>query len=142
MGDRGQNRHGAKTGGCCAPFARGELALGRKQGAAVPLSGVGSWLPCNTMRPGPRPTFVPSGILIHPDVWPQQTWAENWRGLCPFRGGGAGSQLLATIVEMPRSRRWNTLTDYLIPSLYRQNIYRMRALSYCSTPIKIKYIMF
>jgi len=28
------------------------------------------------MRPGPRPTFVPSGILIHPALWPQQTWAE------------------------------------------------------------------
>jgi len=24
---------------------------------------------------------MPSGIWIHPDVWPQQTWAENW-GLC------------------------------------------------------------
>jgi len=26
-----------------------------------------------TMSPGPRPTAIPSGILIHPDVWPQ-TW--------------------------------------------------------------------
>jgi len=34
------------------------------------------------------------------------------------------------------------LRTIFIPSLYRQNIYRMRALSYCSTPIKIKYIMF
>ena len=41
------------------------------------------------MWTGPRPTFVPSGILIHPAVLPQQTWAENW-GLCPFKGGGAG----------------------------------------------------
>ena len=31
----------------------------------------------------PRSTSVSSGILIHPAVWPQQTWAENW-GLCPF----------------------------------------------------------
>ena len=48
----------------------------------------------NTMLPGPRPTYLPSGILIHPAVWPQQTWAENCggRGLCaPFLGGGAGS---------------------------------------------------
>ena len=30
--------------------------------------------PCNTMWP----TFVPNGILIHPAVWPQQTWAEKW----------------------------------------------------------------
>ena len=35
------------------------------------------------MSPGPRPTSIPSGILIQPAVWPQQTWAENW-GLCPF----------------------------------------------------------
>jgi len=33
--------------------------------------------PSNTMSRGPRPTFLPSGILIHPAVWPQQTWAEN-----------------------------------------------------------------
>ena len=34
-----------------------------------------------------RPTSVPSGILIHISVWPQQTWAENW-GLGPFFGEG------------------------------------------------------
>jgi len=27
--------------------------------------------PSNTMWPGPRPTSLPSGILIHPTVWPQ-----------------------------------------------------------------------
>jgi len=27
----------------------------------------------NTMRPRPSPTSVPSGILIHPTVWPQYT---------------------------------------------------------------------
>jgi len=42
------------------------------------------------MLPQPRLTSVPSDILIHPAVWPQQTLAENW-GLCTFRGGGAGS---------------------------------------------------
>ena len=30
------------------------------------------------MWPGPRPTRKPSFILIHPAVWPQQTWAKNW----------------------------------------------------------------
>jgi len=40
--------------------------------------------------PKPKPTSIPSGILIHPAVWPQRTWAENL-GLCPLRGGGAGS---------------------------------------------------
>ena len=40
---------------CCAPF----------------LGGAGS--PSNTMSPGPRPTSMPSGIYIHPTVWPQYT---------------------------------------------------------------------
>jgi len=52
MGDRARAKSG---GGCYAPF-RG---------------GAGS--PYNTMSPGPRPTSVPSGILIHPTVWPQYT---------------------------------------------------------------------
>jgi len=30
------------------------------------------------MWPWPRPTSVPSGILIYEAVWPQHTWAENW----------------------------------------------------------------
>jgi len=34
------------------------------------------------------PTSVPSGILIHPAVWPQQTWAENWGGAVPLLGIG------------------------------------------------------
>jgi len=46
--------------------------MGRKLGA-VPFLGGGSWAPTNTMWPGPRPTTVPSFILIHPNVWPQYT---------------------------------------------------------------------
>ena len=42
-------------GGLCAPF----------RGGAGP--------PSNTMSPEPRPTSVPSGILIHPTIWPQCT---------------------------------------------------------------------
>ena len=61
------------------------LKLGR--GCAT-FGGAGS--PSNTMWPGPRLTFILSGILMDPAVWPQQAWAENW-GLCPFGGGGAGS---------------------------------------------------
>ena len=45
--------HGLKSGGCCALFRRGN----------------GS--PSNTMWPGPRPSSVPSGILIHSSIWPQ-----------------------------------------------------------------------
>ena len=66
----GHNRHGPKIGrGDCAPFFE---------------RGTGS--PSNVMSLGQRPTSVPCGILIHPAIWPQQIWAENW-GLCPFGGG-------------------------------------------------------
>ena len=50
----GHNRKGRKLGGGCAPFL---------------WRGAGS--PSNTMSPGQMPTSVPSGILIHPAVWPQ-----------------------------------------------------------------------
>jgi len=57
MGNRGHNRHGLKRGG---------------EGAAVPLSEGGALTAClNTMWHGPRPTFVPSGILINSAIWPQ-----------------------------------------------------------------------
>jgi len=46
------------------------IDMGRKEGAAVPLSWrAGS--PCNTMWPRPKSTSVPSGVFIHPAVWPQ-----------------------------------------------------------------------
>ena len=52
MGDRGHSRHGPKRGG------------------AVPLSrSAGN--PSNTMWPAPTSTSVPSGVFIHPAVWPQ-----------------------------------------------------------------------
>ena len=58
--------------------------MGRKEGrAAVPFAG-GSFAPSNTMWPGPRPTSIPSGILIRPAVWPQHAWAEN--GGCTLFG--------------------------------------------------------
>jgi len=52
----GHNRHGPKMGEMPCPFPWGR-----------------SWVPSNTLSPGPRPTSVPSGILIHPVVWPQYT---------------------------------------------------------------------
>jgi len=51
------------------------IDMGRKVEVTVPVSvgegGAGS--PFNTMSPGPRQTFVLSGILIYPTVWPQYT---------------------------------------------------------------------
>ena len=49
--------------------------MGRKLGDCVPFSGrgAGSHSPSSTMWRGPRPTSMPSFILIHPTVWPQYT---------------------------------------------------------------------
>jgi len=52
MGDRGHNRHGLKDGGA--------VLLPRSAGN-----------PSNTMWPAPMSTSVPSGVFIHPAVWPQ-----------------------------------------------------------------------
>jgi len=43
-------------------------------GGAVPLF-TGAGAASKTMLPGPTSTSLPSGILIHPAVWLQQTWA-------------------------------------------------------------------
>ena len=59
-----------------------------RAGCAPLFGGAGS--PSNTKSPGPRPTSILSGILIHPAVWPQRTWTANW-GLCHFWRGNAGS---------------------------------------------------
>jgi len=62
------------------------IDMGRKVGVAAVLLFWGELGPHQTQRDhGPRPTSLPSDILIHPAVWPQQTWADNW-GLCPFWG--------------------------------------------------------
>jgi len=97
---------GQKVGGCCSSFW-GELGphltqcglgqglppyqvaswfiqpfatvdMGQNVGCAVPLFWGGAGSPSNTMSPGLKSTSVPSGILIHPAVWLQQTWAKNW----------------------------------------------------------------
>jgi len=56
------------------PFAT--IDMGRKLGA-VPFLG-GQLGPHLTTSLGLRPSSIPSGILIHPAIWPQRTWAENW----------------------------------------------------------------
>jgi len=47
------------------------------------FGGAGS--PSIRVWPGPRPTSIPSGILIHP----QLTRTENWGCLCPLFGRGS-----------------------------------------------------
>jgi len=65
----GHNRHGPKNWGLWSPF------LGEGAGSTS-----------NTILLGPRPTSLPTDILIHPAIWPQQIWTENW-GMCPWGRG-------------------------------------------------------
>jgi len=58
------------------------------------------------MSSGPRPTSVPSSILIHPAVWPQQTWAENWR-CAPFGGAGSPYNTMWPGAEAYRRAKWH-----------------------------------
>jgi len=66
------NRHGPKIGWGCALLS----------------GGAGSQ--SNTKSPGPRPTSITGGIVVHPVIWSRQTLTENL-GLWPFRAGGVGS---------------------------------------------------
>jgi len=59
--------------------------MGRKLGG-VP--------PSNTMWPGPRPTCVPSDMLIHPAVWPQDMGRKVGGCLLPFGGCWAPSNTM------------------------------------------------
>jgi len=67
------------------------IEMGRKLGRVLrPLGERGAGSTSSTMWPGSRPTSVPSAVLIHPDVWPQWTWAENCGvRLCPLFGEGS-----------------------------------------------------
>jgi len=69
----GHNGHGPKIG----------------EVAPLPFEGGKAGCPSNTKSHGPTSASIPSGILIHPAIWPQQILAENWR-LCPFGEGKLG----------------------------------------------------
>jgi len=65
--------------------------------AAVTFSvGGGAGLPSNTMWPGPRPRSVPSGILVHPTVWPQYTNVKD-RQADRQRSDSIGRTVLQTV---------------------------------------------
>ena len=77
--------------------------------------------PSNTKSPGSRPIFVPSGILIHPAIWPQQTWAEKLGGAVPHSVRGAG---YPSSTMSPGLRLISVLSGTLIHSaVWRQEIW-------------------
>jgi len=145
MGDRRHNRHGPKRGG--SPFA-GELGprqiqcgVGRglllyqvasssiqpfghnrhepKTGGCAPLRGR-NCDPRLTQRRLGRFTSVPSGIFIHPAVWPQQTSAKNCVGCALYFWGELGPHRTQTRLGYE---------DYSIPSgiLVHPAVWRQRA---------------
>ena len=94
----GHNRHGQKTG-------------------CVPLLG-GSPTPSNTTSPWHRFTSVPSRILIHPALWPQQARGKNWVGAVSFFSGGAGSP---SNTKLPGLRPTSIPNNILVPPLFGHN---------------------
>ena len=70
------------------PF--GQKDMGWKLRGCAPSRG-GAVTPSDTTSPGPRFTSIPRGILIHPAIWPQQTWAKTSVGAVTFFLGGAES---------------------------------------------------
>jgi len=59
------------------------INMGQKFGWSAHFWGGATGSPSNTKSTGPRPTSIPSDILIHAAIWPQQIWAENWGGAVP-----------------------------------------------------------
>jgi len=81
-----QSKVGRKVGVCCAPFRGGAAS------------------PSNTASPWPRPSSVPSGILIHPAVWPQYTWAEKWGMQYHFPWGRSPSNIMSPVAYLRTKR--------------------------------------
>jgi len=51
-------------------------AMGQNVGLPCPFPR-GAASPSNTMPPGPKPTSVPSGVLVHQTIWPQYANATD-----------------------------------------------------------------
>ena len=63
------------------------IDMGRKLGRLRPLWGARS--ASNTRWPGPRPTSIPSGVLIHQAVWAQYMGRKLRPGVPPSLGRGS-----------------------------------------------------
>jgi len=64
--------------------------MGQKLGGGCAFFSGAAGSPSNIKSQGPRPTFIPSGILVHPAVWPQRTMAKDWgEGAVPLQRRGS-----------------------------------------------------
>jgi len=97
---------------------------GRKLELCPFLDG-GAGTPSNTIWPGTRPTSVPSGILMHVAVWPQQTSAENW-GLCYHEVQDILLEVFETISSVCKRRTSSFYTKIFTHIYFRLNSTRRR----------------
>jgi len=72
------------------------IDMDRNWGCPVLGEGELAGSPSNTMSLASRPTFLPSGILMHPAIGHKRYGPRIGEGLCPFRGGGSPSKTNVT----------------------------------------------
>ena len=67
------------------------IDIGLKLEGFAPFWGGGAGSPSSTKSIGPRPTSIPSGILIHVAIFGHNKHGKKIGGSAPFLGRGAGS---------------------------------------------------
>ena len=116
--------------------------MGRKWGLC-PFRGGGAGSPPNTMWPGPRPTGVPSFVLIRPTVWPQCTnVTDRQTGRTDRqRTDSIGRTVLQTVAqknEMLGKKRFNNKVLGLSPEIQKR--YQKTLLGYNNEPDLLRYV--
>ena len=77
------------------------------EGCCAPLGRPGS--STNTMWPGPRPTSIPSGILINPTVWPQYANVTDTQDRTDRqRSNRIGRPFFQTVAQKSSLHQWVT----------------------------------
>ena len=81
---------------------------------------------------GPKRTSVPSGILTHQAVWPQQTWVKNWGAVGLPLGGWVPSNKI-----WPGPRPTSMLSGILIhPTVWPQYTNVRSCHAHCPAPFQ------
>jgi len=93
------------------------IDMSQKGGLLCPFQGRGTGSPSNAMWPVPRPTSVPSGILIHPTVWPQCTNATDIQtGQGRQRTNSIGQTVLQMVAPKTRKLKFCRSIKVQLPS--------------------------